>query len=252
MSAMSACWFTAQGRYDCSRPIERFQEVPLTPDLWAVITTIDAYEGPRSKLRQSLMDAGWPATRTMWVYGASKAPRAFREPDGALHVNIRENLFDHNAFIGAAEAPGISDDTIFVLLHDTSRVGRNMPDRVRKMAEDMTKRRLDILWCTSRGQCNICLFNRKAAIAARSLWSGVTQVSKDTAIRMEWDNDPLSPKRLPGVRQAFHPSSPRDLPGATDWYGTGVLRKTLHFESVDVYKAYVQLDQHTHVHPNRP
>lgn len=230
--------------------------MPVPRGIFVVVATMRSYATAREKIRDSLLAAGWPLTQVIWVYG--KEPNAQEgvnwDPRGGYSVSVQENLYEMNAFLGAADwsdtlrLPAAST-VQFVLLHDTSWVGPRFATAVERLCTG--PQHTDIIWLSANGQCNICIFNVAAARASRKFWAGTRVISKQRAIAWEWNTDPASPKRLP-VRHAFTTKPAAHISrGRPAFSGSSNQRVVIYFEAIDLYKAYVHVDQN-HQHPEAP
>ena len=102
------------------------------------------------------------------------------------------------------------------------------------LAQQRCTQENDILWMSQNGQGNLCVFNMRAALAARSFWSGRSEVTKEEAVFMETNRHPLSAKLLP-VKQRFV-STPSTEGKSDALYNASVPRVVVYFASLDVTK----------------
>lgn len=225
-------------------------------DVWVVATSSAAYAEPLARLRRSLSDAGWPDDRVVVARDGAEATTVARRDDGGLDVGLAWGMYEMNAFVAAAALLARDarfERAAFVLLHDTSVVGPRFPELARAAAGRMRAEGADVLWLSPGGRCNLCAFAPRAARAAVRAWSGVRRVDKARAIRMEWGDDAASPKRLPGLRQAFARDAPERDVGEHVVYAGGHRRRVLWFPAIDVAKSFVFVDLAAGAaHPERP
>lgn len=239
-----------------------------------VITTIAGYEEALHAILASLR-GHWPASQIVVVYGgcrndAEKESVVTQEPDGHIVVRVKQNLYEYIAFLvpqalrqhfssklqdevsaAAAQTFGDSADA-FLLLHDTCRARPDFKACAERAFRQFRDNADDILWCSESGQCNICVFNERAARAVvASSFPSMMTLDKTHGVAMELNKCEDSPKRACNIKQAYAPVR-CCLQGRRRVYSTGTRRHVLHFPFVDIEKYYVSTTAPTQQHPQRP
>lgn len=232
---------------------------------YVVMTTHRAYATARQAALDSLDRAGWPRSRVVLAFADGGAEADVEnetetktktdvetETGGCHRVDLRENLYEYNAFLAATSmlrADAVPPDARFMLLHDTCEVGAEFAASARRLFNEARTGGADILWLSPRGACNLCVFNARAAETASAQLVGKMTMDKMMAIHMEHDRVPESLKRLQ-LKHAFVGPQPREL-GIDRKYSASVARSKLHFPSADIYKFYVYVESSSQ-HPQRP
>ncbi len=160
------------------------------------------------------------------------------------------SIYEYGAFF-LPLAMDANDDDAFILLHDTCHALPGFASRAADALRDFRSAGVDILWCTPTGQCNICVFNRRASQAAWQSWGSWNSLDKMHAIHMEHQhNHPHSLKANKTIAQAYAPVPQRVL-GIQPVYSRNVQRTNLFIPYLDISKFYCHITQSCH-HPNTP
>jgi hypothetical protein len=229
---------------------------PTTPfplQLRLVVCTMRTkYDEAYRKLMESMANVGVPANSIITVYGG--------EPhESVMHnaVNLRHNLYEYNAFVGASvwckQRPAAAAQTrAFLLMHDTCDIGGAFVAKVAQFFKSHARAGSDVSWACTTGQCNICLFSRRAAQAFHQRFHDRLGMDKHYAIDMEWNADNGdSVKSFRHLKQVFD-SQPALHAGQEAVYSSRQPRQVLYFPLLDLTKYYVALLDGGPAHPNAP
>lgn len=196
----------------------------------------------------SLAAQGFPASRTVVVLNGCDADEVTRDGDLTL-VKSTSNIYEYSSFF-APRALGASVDDAFFLMHDTSRACAGFAESVQRAFDRFRRDALDILWCSSSGQCNLCVFGLNASEAASRMWD-FKELDKARGVSMEhFSHDPLSIKGVRTLRQAYA-APPSEHRGTVAPYASGHARTAVYFPYVCVLKYYIDLNT-TATHPEVP
>lgn len=219
-----------------------------------VVCSHVAYDEARSRFLASVAD--WPRDRVVVVLngcdlgpgarGATDCGAVEAAEDGSRVVRFARNIYEYTAFL-VPRALGADADERFVLVHDTAEAG----PRFRELATAAAARSrdLDVLWCSPTGQCNLCVFGRRASDVAHALWLDLQVLHKRTAIQWEHRPGPANLKGQGSLRQAYAPEAAR-VTGTAMPYSQNV-RTRLYFPALDLVKFYINMDV-CETHPDRP
>ena len=109
---------------------------------------------------------------------------------------------------------------------------------------------VNILWCSSTGQCNICMFDIVTSNFAFSKWGTLKTLDKMEAIRMEWGYSANSMKQWKGIKHRYA-REPTQIIGKVKPYTNGVERTVLYYSYLDLNKYFVAIAK-SDDHPNKP
>ena len=217
------------------------------PRNYVVVSTHAAYGEARAKLLDSLDAVGWPRCQTLFVLndradGGGKIP-------GYETITFASNIYEYSCFMIPTRPDGA-----YLLLHDTCIVGPGFVEKAEaafRCFRDGDS--VDILWCSTSGRCNLCVFGTKASQAAWALWGDMTTLDKVRAVQMEHNrDDPLSLKSLTHLNHVYAREPSRPIGSGTP-YSSRHKRVELHFPYIDVTKHYADMGADmTHGHPQEP
>lgn len=213
---------------------------------FVIVPTVPTYKRALATLLASMDAVGFPRENVIPVVG-------LMDGDGVVGraVHLRRNLYENNAFFGVKllrDAGAVSDDDVFLLLHDTACVGSEFPARLDAMVSTYQTHGYDVLWMCAGGLFNICLFNTKTADAVCDRLGDMMAVDKLRAIDMEHGKDPDSIKRIEGLSQGCVPW-PFVSRGVSRVYGD-VERNAAYIPSIDIEKYHVPVVTGDRPHPH--
>ena len=216
------------------------------PRDYIVIVTHKGYGEALDKLLATLKE--WPKEDIIIVANGDLKERIFKREDGCLQVSTQKNLYEYTAFF-VPEIIRASKSDAFMLLHDTSEAGHEFLQKTRNQFSEFRKHRCNILWLSSSGQCNVCIYDASAVAEAKRVFKDVLTIDKMLAIHMEHNGTENSPKRW-NLVQRFHSEATKHI-GTCKPYSSGVLRNVLYFPSINLKKYYVHVSK-TEEHPQVP
>jgi len=193
-----------------------------------VIATLQTYEEPYNKLRESLKNANIDDSVIITVYA--------NEPENKVEGNVirmRNNLYEYTAFLGI-HLGNFPQNSSFLLLHDTSTVGPKFKQCWGNFCREHTG---DILWAEPKGLCNICIFNKKFAEAVYNKFIDKLTIEKTVGIEIEINKHPDSLKRIK-LAQNFSKKKSKII-GEEVVYSNNVKRLIRYYSSLDLYKNLV-------------
>lgn len=213
-----------------------------------VVVSHARYAEARQRLLDSLGD--WPRADVVLVLNGEPADGVTREADGSRTVRFASNLYEYSAFF-VPQTLG-EPDAAYLLLHDTSVAGADFGRRARAAFDRFRRERCDVLWCSSTGQCNLCVFGAAAAARARRLWGSLSALDKRQAIHWEHNlQDPGGMKGQADLRQVFVDDGSY-ITGVEPAYSSGRARHSLYFPYLDLTKFYFNMEGHQGEHPDAP
>lgn len=218
---------------------------------YIVVASHYKYSEARGRLLSSLWAQGVPRDRVVVVLNGSEADGTHSDPEGYTVVCFESNLFEYSAFLVPRALGSAGPEDAFLLLHDTSLACDGFGLKAAQAFGRFRTEGVDILWCSSTGQCNLCVFGRVACDMAWSLWESRRHLDKRHAIAMEHCPDAEgSIKGATALRQSYVQESTERQ--GIDWpYSSGHERAVLFFPFLDVKKFYYDMDRWPE-HPNRP
>lgn len=217
---------------------------------YVIVASHCRYSEARARLLDSLWEQGVPRDRVVVVLNGSGRDSVHAHEDGYRVAEFTTNLFEYSAFL----VPGLlgaGPDDAFMLLHDTSLACAGFGHKAAQAFARFRLEGVDILWCSSTGQCNLCVFGARAGEAAREMWGGLRELDKRHAIAMEHRADAAwSIKGAAGLAQVYveNASEPR---GVAWPYSSRHERAVLYFPFLDLTKFYFDMDRWDR-HPNAP
>jgi len=212
-----------------------------------VISTLKSYEEPYNKLRESLRAANVDDSLIITVYANEQENRV----EGNI-IKMRNNLFEYTAFLGIHLA-NFPQNSSFLLLHDTSMVGKNFKQKWEKFCKQHVG---DVLWAEPKGLCNICMFNKRFAEEVHKKFYNTFIMDKRIGIDIELNRHPESLKKIRLV-QKYHKEK-SVVKGRKIVYSNNVMRVIRYYSSLDLYKNYVEpfkisgKKQPQYYHPGKP
>lgn len=216
------------------------------PPNYIIISSHAKYGEPRSRLLVSLKD--WPLDRVIVVLNGEPVDEVYYEK--VCTVRMKTNIYEYSSFF-VPDILQASQDAAFMLLQDTSVAGPDFVSRAHAAFRRYRETQCDILWCSSIGQCNVCVFGLQACLCARRLWDGMLTLDKGRAISMEHNaTDELSLKGAP-LRHVYVEERP-ELRGVETPYASRILRRALYFPFLDLTKYYHTFDGCVTAHPDIP
>lgn len=219
---------------------------------YIVIASHGQYSEARDKLLASLWAEGVPRDRVVVVLNGCAGPDGAvgLHPDGYRVVEFGSNLFEYSAFF-VPRVLGATGADRFLLLHDTSVACRGFGHKAAGAFARQRAQGGDILWCSSVGQCNLCVFNRRAGEEAWALWGSLRALDKRHAVQMEhYASAGGSIKGASALEQSYV-EDPTERRGVEWPYSSGHERAVLHFPFLGVNKYFYDLERWPE-HPNIP
>lgn len=185
------------------------------------------------------------------LYSGENQDKVYIDHDNKITtVTMQRNLYEYGGFLVPLMLPYINEEDSFLLLHDTCIVHTGFPAKASELFYIFDTTKTDILWCSPRGQCNICIFNKKCSVVASSLWKDFNSFDKMLAIDMEHNhNNALSLKSKKELNQMFS-QHPNYITGSSSLYGKHI-RQRLYYSALDLDKFYIHIN-HSHEHPQEP
>ena len=226
---------------------------PRVPNDYIIIVTSQKYEEACDLLLATL-NGKWPRDNIIVVTNGSPRDSVTIEKGKGITVFTQSNIFEYTAFLVPywLREYGVwgSDDDAFLLLHATSKALGDFRNLATKAFQEFHAQRLNILWCSNTGQCNICIIDRPTSELTYSKLGSVHTMDKMVAISMEWNTHPDSIKKYTGLKQAFA-QNPTFMTGTRTPYASGIERETLHFPFIDVEKYFINVHESSQ-HANIP
>lgn len=216
---------------------------------YIVIVSHPKYDEALNTLLLSLKGK-WDPKNIIIVMNQSPIDKISTHPDEYMIFNTTYNIYEYTAFF-VPEAINASSEDAFLLLHDTSYADLHFKYKAEKLFSDMKKQDLDVLWASAHGQCNICVFNYKAANEVTRIFRGNKEIDKMYAIQMEWGNHPHSLKKNKNIKQAFHRIRAICDDKFYQPYTSGHNRKKIYYPSLDIDKYFVHIEK-SEDHPQEP
>lgn len=222
---------------------------------FVVVVTHHRYEKARKAATDSLEKSQWPESSTIILHSdfsdalPGSLPMKIEAREGFREYKTFANIYEYAGFFMPLVAAN-SDDDAFLLFHDTCLAHDDFSKKVMMAADEWRSKKLDILWGSPDGQCNICIFGRKAAKKAWDMWSTWTTLDKLVAIYMEHTgNHPDSLKNATDLKQEYARVRQSEQ-GLKNPYG-GANRRMLIFPFFDITKYYAPIKK-TSDHPQAP
>jgi hypothetical protein len=137
---------------------------------YVCIPTIAGYETALNYLLESF-PPGWKGKYILVFQKADDESICIFE-DGHIEVHITQNLHDYGNWIGIyklLERELIPKNSCFLFVHDTCKFGERSYELTNHIANVfMNESDYDIMWLSSKGQCNICFNFSKGRIGCYS------------------------------------------------------------------------------------
>lgn len=222
-----------------------------------VVASHVRYHEPRARFLASF---AWPDV-IVTLNGSDGDRVVVGGGDGVTHLHMLTNIYEYSAFyaplhVGTAEDKDNEDnaeDDAYLLVHDTCLAGPDFAARAVEAFEEFRRAGVDILWCSPTGQCNIAVYNRRAALVARAMWGTRTRLDKGHSIVMEHRPDCTdSLKSRQDLKQRYV-GQPTYEVSRQPVYSSQHVRVGLRFPYLDVVKYYWPVESLDDVrHPDEP
>lgn len=211
---------------------------------YIVISSHVRYHEPRARLLASFE---WPDI--IVTLNGSNRDETISE-NGVTYIHMLTNIYEYSAFYAPLHVGGQGD--VYMLIHDTSIAGPNFAAKAAEAFAEFRRSGADILWCSSSGQCNICVFGRKVAQVARAMWGTRSRLDKGHAIVMEHCPECTdSLKSREDLHQKYVGQATREVsrhPVYSEYVRVG-----MHYPYLDIVKYFLFVESLENVrHPDIP
>jgi len=213
-------------------------------NFYVSITTIRSYKVALDMLLESLPNE-WK-NKYILVYQKEDENNFKVFEDGHIEVYITNNLSDYGNWVGInilLENNIVPHDSWFLFIHDTCKFveNNNISSTSDELTYEIIKKyndsKMDIIWLSNTGQCNICLIRKNAIIYGNNLYKNIQFMTKMETINYEWQHShKLSPKSFT-VEQCYIKISTISL-GKRYVYNNKNKRNVLLYESINMEKYY--------------
>jgi hypothetical protein len=220
-------------------------------NFFVCIPTISGYEVALKHLLNSMPDE-W-RNRYILVYQKEQTEKIVIFEDGRIEVYIKQNLHDYGTWIGIyklLEKNLLPKDSCFLFIHDTCSFGDQSYKLTSHIANVfMNESDYDIMWLSSKGQCNICLIKESGVKYGNAVYKDVDSITKLQGVTWEWDPyHKYSPKAFE-LKHYFIPIE-TEKTGKIKIYGD-TERNILKYNSIDLEKYFVDIITDSD-HPYKP
>jgi hypothetical protein len=208
---------------------------------YVCIPTIAGYETALNYLLESF-PPGWKGKYILVFQKADDESVCIFE-DGHIEVHITQNLHDYGNWIGIyklLERELIPKNSCFLFVHDTCKFGERSYELTNHIANVfMNESDYDIMWLSSKGQCNICLIKESGIRYGYNVYKDVKEITKLEGVQWEWyPYHPYSPKAFE-IKHYFIPIETEKL-GKIKIYSDNE-RNILKYNSIDLEKYFVDI-----------
>ena len=184
------------------------ESIPVeSPNYSIIIVTHPNYTEALEKLKGDLAVAGWPSDKIYYVYNDIKDATQDGVVDGN-NLKLSSNIHEYSGYFLPNKINAGNED-MFLLLHDTCRLGPDFKSKVLAAFDEYKNSKTDLLWCSSNGQCNICIFGRVTSDKALKMWGDWQILDKAHAIAMEHKRIPDSLKAASDIKQKYSRPHPQ-------------------------------------------
>jgi hypothetical protein len=220
-------------------------------NFFVCIPTISGYEAALNLLINS-MPHEW-RNRYILVYQKEQTEKIVIFEDGRIEVYIKQNLHDYGTWIGIYKLLDknlLPKDSCFLFIHDTCKFGNNSYKLTSHIANVfMNESDYDIMWLSSKGQCNICLIKESGVKYGYNIYKDVENITKLQGVTWEWDPyHKYSPKAFE-LKHYYIPIETEKM-GKIKIYGE-IERNILKYNSIDLEKYFVDIITDSD-HPYKP
>lgn len=211
---------------------------------YIVVASHVRYHEPRARLLASFQ---WPNV-IVTLNGSNRDET--RVEGGVTYLHMLTNIYEYSAFYAPLHVGNEAD--AYLLMHDTSLAGPTFAARAAEAFAEFHRSGVDILWCSSSGQCNIAVFNRRAAVVARAMWGTRSRLDKGHAIVMEHCPECSDSLKSRGdLRQQYVGQATREV-SRQPMYSEYV-RVGMHYPYLDMVKYFLFVESLENVrHPDIP
>lgn len=165
---------------------------------YVIIVSHHRYTKALNMVIESLDNVKWPKRATIILYNDCSDMIPGNMPQRVVDSELtRQGFIEFKTFANIYEYSGFfiplaidaADDDAFLLIHDTTLAFGNFTSLVEKVSNEWRSKKIDILWGSPNGQCNICIFAKNTSQKAWNMWSIWEKLDKMNAIHMEHMNN---------------------------------------------------------------